>query len=381
MNHAVRATGLTALALALAACTGPEERTKRSVAELLLAGDYASAARAIEERKDEYGPSNYVLYHLDLGLTLHYAGRHEQSARSLEAAETRLEALYTKSASAAAGRLIANENIKDYRGQPSDRALGHIFNALNYVFLGKPDEALVEVRRLEADLEELGRAASGARSYTDDAFAHYLAALLYADSGKADDARISHESARKAYARQSTAPPSAPPPAVAEGVGELVFLHYNGPAPRKISVSAGVILPTAYPKYIQDPFRVAGSELEAGEEFIRTELYSDISAIVDGDLRDDLNALKKRSALRATLKLVQQAATGVDASASEFADVRSCSAIPAQIRLARLALKPGVYRPTVRYRDAAGKEVFTRTLPEIRVDAGRRVWMWDKTGS
>ena len=111
----------------------------------------------------------------------------------------------------------------------------------------------------------------------------------------------------------------------------------------------------------------------------RTELYSDISVILDRDLRDDLAMLKARSALRATLKLAAQAATGVDASGSEFSDVRSWSALPAQIRLARVALPPGAYRPSVRYRDAGGAEFQVRVLGEVRVEAGRRAWIWDRT--
>ena len=237
-------------AVLLAACTGPQARTKKTMAELLAAGDYAAAAREVESRKDEYGPSNSALYHLDLGLALHYAGRHLESAQSFEAAERRLDELYTKSVAAAAGRLLANENIKDYRGQPSDRALGQFFDALNYVFLGRPEEALVAVRRLEAYLDELGRASAGARSYTDDALARYLAALLYRETGKDDDARISYEAARKAYARYpslyGTGVPALAPPAIPEGMGEIVFLHYNGPAPRKVSVAgAGAKTPEA----------------------------------------------------------------------------------------------------------------------------------------
>lgn len=448
---------LLALA-ALAACSGPQARTKKSVAELLSAGDYRAAAAEIESRVEEYGAANYALYHLDLGLALHYAGRHAESARSLQAAERRIEELYTKSVSAAAGRLLANENIQEYRGHASDRAFALLFDALNHVHLGKPESALVSVRRMESYLDELGRSSDGRRRYTGDGLAHYLAALLHAEAGKADDARVSWELARATYARHreryGLTPPSLPSPEVPAGMGELVLLHYNGPAPRKISVAsnetaagdapapakdapadapaaapgaqpgqangltgaakraagatvkaagatvkaaagavggamdlageaaktvAGTLLRTAHPEYVQDPFQTAASELETPEGAVASELYADFFAVASRDLEDELLILKTRSTLRATLKLAAQAATGVDAAGSEFADVRSWSTLPSQIRMARKALPPGRYEPTIRYRDAAGRELLARKLPPVEIVAGRRSWLWDKT--
>ncbi|PIR18534.1 MAG: hypothetical protein COV48_06970 [Elusimicrobia bacterium CG11_big_fil_rev_8_21_14_0_20_64_6] len=431
-----------ALALTLAACTGSQARVKKTVAELLAAGDPAAASRLIESRRDEYGPSNAALYDLDLGLALHYAGAYRQSSRRIGSAEARLEELYTKSVSAAGGRLIANENIADFRGRPLDRVLGQIFDALNYTLLGEPDEALVAVRRMEAYLDEVGRTAPAQAPYSDDGLARYLAALLYSDSGRADDARISFEAAQKAYARYEALyglkAPALASPAVPEEMGELVLIHYNGPAPRKLAVSAtageeappaketessaapkggqarerlagaaagtlratgdavgsvaraasgatravvGAVLNTSYPRYVQDASRVAGSEVDTSEGKVATDVFTDIFAIVSRDLGEDIARLKARSTMRAILKLAQHAATGVDASGSEFADVRSWSTLPAQIRLARAPLKPGSHRVVVRRLDAAGGVVSTRVFENVRIRPGRRTWLIDQTAA
>lgn len=414
----------------LGACTGPEIKTKKKVADLLTASDHSAAAAAIEAKALEYGPSNYVLYHLDLGLALHYAGKLEESSRSFVAVEAKLEELYTKSVTAAAGGLLANENIKAYRGHPSDRALALLFDALNRAQQGDGEAALVSIRRMEAFLDELGRTSNGKRGYVDDGLAHYVAALLYAEEGKEDDARISHEAAARAYKRYpelyGTPVPPLPAPGIPADMGEVVFIHYNGPAPRKISVSGpppssaepaterkkgaggllgsvkratdasvnaavgiaggaagvvtGVLLQTSHPEYRQDPFTIVGSELVSSAGSVASTQYADISAIVARDLRDDLFMLHARSSLRAALKLAQQAVTSMDASGSEFADVRSWSLLPSQIRVARLALRPGVHPLELRYKDAAGAVLSTRRL-DVVTRAGRRIWVFDRTGT
>ncbi len=228
--------------LALAACAGPTAQTKKSLNALLSAGNCAGAESRIRSNKEsQYGPANAVLYHLDLGMVLHECGRYRESNRQLSKAESLMQARDTKSVSQETAALIANENSKDYRAEGFERALSHLFHTLNYVFLGQSQDALVEVRRMEDFLDRLNRDSPGGRSYRDDAFGHYIAALLYEESGERDDARISYHAAQEAYARYQklygVALPGFEFPTNWGGDGELVFLHYAGPAPRKISVS------------------------------------------------------------------------------------------------------------------------------------------------
>lgn len=411
----------------------------------MAAGDPGAAARQIEARKAEYGEANSVLYNLDLALALHSAGSYRKSSRHFEAAEIRLEELYTKSLSAAGGRFLANENIQDFRGQPLDRVRGQFFDALNYAITGKGDEALVAVRRMESILAELDRTSEGRNLQAGDGLAHYLAAMLYSDSDRMDDARISFEASQRVYARHKSLygeePPTLAAPAVPEGGGELVLVHYNGPAPRREAVSAmasqkpsgehaepaglpspaapplgvvggvkksirqvgrgathavtatakaaigatkvvaGAILKTTYPQYVQDAFRIAASEIETSEGKVRTEVYADIFAVSSRELQADAARLKARSSLRAALKLAQQAATGMNAADSEFADLRSWSTLPSQIRLARSPLKPGSYRVLVHRLDSEGRIISTRVFEDVVIRAGRRTWLTDQTAA
>jgi hypothetical protein len=428
---------MAAVVLLPAACIGPSKESRKTIAELTASGEHAAVAERVRAVEDEYGASNAVLYELDLGMALHVAGRYGESSKHFARSEDRMEAFYTRKVSRAAGAILANENVEEYRGDHSDRALVHIFHALNYVQSGELDEALVEVRRLEAFLDERARNMEhGSVSYKDDAFAHYLAALLYEDADRPDDARISYEAAKKAYhdyAEHYNIPaPSFPFPGNLGSDGELVFLHYNGPAPHKKSVStagggnseepssgkdktstqttpstarnsfvkiavsavdagkagliaagkvtdrvAGAVLNIAYPEYVQNGFSIKQSQVELDQKIWKTELVEDIFAIVKQDLNERLAVLKSRSAMRATVKFLGTV-TGVDATGSEFADVRYWQTLPSQIRIARIRLPAGEHQVTLRYLDEAGTLVSSRPA-KVLIRSNRRSWLIDRT--
>ncbi len=230
------------LAAVLGACAGPSAQVKQTLTDHIADGNCPGAEAFLRKAKNaDYGRANAVLYHLDLGMVLHECGRYRESNRQFSKAERLMRARDVKSVSQETAALLANENSKDYQAEGFERALSHLFHTLNYVFLGRTQDALVEVRRMEDFLDRLDRDSPGGRSYRDDAFGHYLSALLYEESGAPDDARISYHAAQEAYARYQKLYGDAMPdfefPTNWDGGGEVVFLHYAGPAPRKISVS------------------------------------------------------------------------------------------------------------------------------------------------
>ena len=87
-----------------------------SYAELLdyfsaaLLRSYEAALKRIEKEKEgSYGQKNQVLYYLDHGADQHDAGKFKESEESFEKAERRMEELYTKSVSRAAGTLMRTD--------------------------------------------------------------------------------------------------------------------------------------------------------------------------------------------------------------------------------------------------------------------------------
>lgn len=439
---------LLALAgLLLSGCGGPSGASKKTVNEFLARRQYAQAEAYLDAGKEaRYGKRNMVLYYLDKGLVQHHAGKYKESDASFDVAERRMEELYTVSLSKASGMLLLNDATMDYAGEPFERALTHVCRALNYVFLGNHDEALVESRKVERFLTELGDTAGAKLAYRDDAFARYLDALLYADAGKRDDARISYQAAQDAYELYERAYGTPRPrfefPKDVKNRGEVVFIHYNGVAPRKITktfqvawnealplmresgdaeaedarvknaLAAGFMgkaVTVAFPSYTQDPYAIASSEIFVDSRpAASTVLMEDVSAIAARTLEDRMNAIKARAIARATVKYIlaeaasKVAAQGCDqmpggyfavqacklagrgaahgaAAASEYADTRGWAALPAQIRMARVKVEAGRHDISVHYKNGAGVTVSSQTFSGVLVAESKRTYLSART--
>jgi len=420
---------------------------RKQVNGLIAARDFNGALALTEKAKEaSYGRKNQVLYYLDLGAVQHDAGKFKESDESLDKAERRMEELYTKSVTQAAGTLLLNDNTTEYAGERFERAMVNVYRALNYVFLGDQENALVEVRKLSRLLQEYADVYNGKRTaYKDDAFAQYLASLLYEDDGRRDDARIALEKSRKAYSAYAsaygTSEPSLEPAGKINGSnggwngnGELVFLHYNGVAPRKVSKSFSVAwrdaaialdaskddeaesaraknairggllgksITVSYPDYVQDPFLVSRSAVEAAGVSAETELAQDVSAIAQKDLAERQAVIRTRAIARATVKfvlakavsdevskkygknswqhLLAQAGGAATSAATEGADTRAWATLPAQFRVARLRLPPGSHDVVVKYLGATGASLSTQTFKNVVIRKGRRTYLHDRT--
>ncbi len=432
---------LAVAAVVLTACAGPSRSYRTGLNARLAAYDYAGAQAEIEGAKSsEYGEKNAVLYYLDRGMVLHDAAKYEESDRDLETAEGRMEDLFTRSVSRGAGTFLLNDNTTKYSGEVFERALLNAFRALNFVFLGNTDEALVEARKVTAYLARFNEFMQGKSGYKDSAFAQYLSGMLFEQSGSRDDARISYKAAEAAFkdyaADYGTPEPQfkIPPYSKLEklGLGEIVFLHYNGPAPMKISrtfqvawneamlavnqsgkdepdaarfrnaVNAGILgdaITVAYPEYVQDPYTIAGSRIAAGGAETDSLLIEDISGIARQCLEEKNAAIRLRAIARAAIKFVLARAasaevekragaglgllakmiTSAAGAATETADTRGWTTLPAQIRMARLAVAPGRQDVTITFTDRAGNPTGNIIFRDVEVIKGRRTYLQYRT--
>ena len=141
----------------------------------------------------------------------------------------------------------------------------------------------------------------------------------------------------------------------------------------------GALLNISYPEYAPMEFQVAASAVQADAGYIPAEVVEDVHAIASRDLADRVASLKARSMARGALKLAGQAVAQVDASQSEFADVRGWLSLPSRIRMARLKLKPGKHRVTARFLDASGAVIATSIFEDVMIRTGRRTWLQFKT--
>lgn len=230
---------------------------------------------ALEKLDKTRSGSSKLLYMLEKGMILHYAGRYEESNNIFEEAEILAEDLYTKSVSREAGAFLTSDNILPYEGEKFERALIHYYRAFNYIKLKLPDDALVECRKVSFLLQRyLDESEGESTAYSDDAFMHYLAGILFEWQGERNDAFISYRKAAEAYERyeQEYGIPqpsslksdllrtasalgfaeeyeqylrkygdSHDQPEIDRESGELILIHENGFAPNKEAIE--IVLP------------------------------------------------------------------------------------------------------------------------------------------
>lgn len=174
------------------------------------------------QSKDVYRSKDAVLWNLENGIIQHFSGNYDSSNVFLSRAEVEIENNYTKSLSRGFASMLSNDNKLSYDGEPYENIYLNAFKALNFVHLKDWEGALVETRRMNFKMEQLdikikgladafskadttGKTewSSGKVNIQNSAFAHYLSAILYAKTGKPDDARIEFEKIGIAFRDQS----------------------------------------------------------------------------------------------------------------------------------------------------------------------------------
>lgn len=194
-----------ACVVVLSSCTPRSLRRIQEISGSFREHEFEETIENIHEYRDLYGRISRFLYWFDLGVVYHYSGRYDSSITMLEKAEQIADELYTRSVTNEAASLLSNDNIRPYRPRRYEAVLTHLFNALNYQALRKPDEALVEVRKLQVLFDNWK---SGSRKgIEDNGMARYLGSILYDDAELRDDAVLSLFEASAAYKEMKSAVP------------------------------------------------------------------------------------------------------------------------------------------------------------------------------
>ncbi len=159
--------------------------------------------------KDVYKSKDQVLYNLEYGTVLHFAGMYDSSSVLFSNAENQIDNLYSKSISRGVASLLLSDNNLEYDGNEYENIYLNAFKALNYMHLKDYDGALVESRRIAYKMEQLDIRLNGLATVFEkadstnianidlkkvntqsSAMGRYLSTVLFAKTGKKDDARI-----------------------------------------------------------------------------------------------------------------------------------------------------------------------------------------------
>ena len=175
--------------------------TMHDVRQSLRNGDLEEARARLA---DAGRGTDDLLFALEDGLLLFYAGDHELSNVRLGFADLRIDDLYTKSISRAALSLVTSDLILRFEPRGIETFLVNYYRALNYDYLHEPEEAWVEWRRLAFKLQFSRE--HGDQAYIDPPFFNYVVGLgLEADDR--NEAYIAFRLSEAAYRNQDMLPP------------------------------------------------------------------------------------------------------------------------------------------------------------------------------
>ncbi|MFW6253194.1 MAG: hypothetical protein ACOC4F_04610 [bacterium] len=350
------------LIFALAACTTTRNTLFLEIDNAAQRGDYTTALSVLEQNdRALYSDRDGVLYHLDRGMLLHYAGDHQESVRELQEAERLIEEYFTLQLRQAAVSLLLNDTALNYAGEDFEDIYLNVFNSLNYLAIDDTDAAFVEVRRIDnklnlletkyrslaagiASAEEFDgpTPAPGEARFYNSALARYISLVIYRGEGNRDSTRISYEQMENAFVEQPGLYPHPNPISSKslqpeDGV-PLSVVTFTGRAPIKRASTLRIrtetdrvivivsqeddigLIPSAYlsfefPVEAGYNFRfelprmeLRGSEvtrirvLADGQELGQTELLEDIQRIAYETFQISRPVVFLRSVIRATVK-------------------------------------------------------------------------------
>lgn len=417
----------------LCACAGPSLQYKKDISKLMANNNFENASARIEKnKKSQYGEKNAVLYQLDLALAEQASYDIDNSLANFTLAQQFNEDLFAKSISQNAASLMTNDNALPYKMPMYEQALTYFFTALNYLAKENFEDAAVEMRKAVFFLDRYREHTK--KIYNDEPFVQYFASMVFEDIGQLSSARIARTNALNAYEHLkgyfNANPPQSNLPANYKDLGELVFIHYSGKSPVKISNQMSVswdklgfilngnnslqgtdkqtidavfsglygrTIAISYPSYIDIPYYGTNSAIVVEGKQIKTKDVADIASAAKLTLQEESATIWARTATRAATKFIlsKQAhditnkntdnkgvlllvdiATTIFNTATEQADTRSWFILPAQIKMANVFLEPGEYDIDFYNYNGAGIPIDTYRFEKVKIKKGQRTYLW-----
>lgn len=163
-------------------------------------GDFGGARSYLAGQKKLSEGGARVLYHLNYGTASFMLDDSQESIRHFAEAD-RYVSDFSKNYAYEALALISNPTVRPYETEYFENVMLHFYQALNYVKLNDFEEALVECRRMNLELDKLSDAfrKHDGKRYSRDAFGHLLQGLLYETRGDQNNAFVAYRNAAEIY--------------------------------------------------------------------------------------------------------------------------------------------------------------------------------------
>lgn len=168
----------------------------------LRANNYAQAERLLDHNKLIQARRNRLLFYMEKGYVSHLNKQYDTSNFYFNEADKFMENRGSGVWDAAIGTLT-NPMLQTYRGEDFERFMLHYYKALNYLYLGKKEDAVVEARRITLSNDgQKDKFNDKSSRYSQDAFALIMQGLLYESDGDINNAFISYRNAADLFLRQ-----------------------------------------------------------------------------------------------------------------------------------------------------------------------------------
>ncbi len=362
---------------------------------LFRQGQYDEAIVKLREGVTKEGENgrDLLLYLLDLGLTLHTAGKLEESNQVFLQADRIADIKDYTSLATEAATLLTSDNIKDYKGEDFEKVMINTYLAMNYAAMGDFENALVEAKRVNTKLYKM--VTEGEKKYKQNAFARYLSAVLYEAEEEYNDAYVDYKKTfelepglpglgkdlwRMAYAlkmreemdqwddqfhlthedheQAKLVLPKRKQPE--KNKAEIIILYENGIAPIKRPNPQFTQVPRFFAR--SNPVSMAQVEVKGeGRAYSSSTLVlHDIESTAISNLEEKYAGLvaKKLAGIVAKEVVGNQVEKTTDSKflgfltklalyASDQADVRSWNLLPKDLQVARIPVDPGTYQVKV----------------------------------
>lgn len=346
---------------------------------------YTEAAQQIKEKSEKDG-KDQVLYKLDRGLSLFEAGNYKDAVDEFLSAERLSEFKDYVSIHEELGSLITTDRYKKFKPLDFERIMMNIYLAVGYLMLDKPEDALVECRKINNLIYVLRT--KGLKDYQEIPLAWYLSALIYESQDKYNDAYVDYKNTKRVFPSfidigndllrmagrlnmsydisdlKKEYPDATPEKGRCPNCGEVVVIYSSGFSPVKRQDRHEAMLPAFYTRggdagylSVKDSF---GNELGYSNELLNIE------ALAIRDLNEKIGIMRAKNILGLGVKAavgygVYKATnnenlgilTGLLLASASTPDLRSWSTLPKSMQVARIHIPAGNHELTLmpRYGD------------------------------
>ena len=227
-------SGLLLLAM-LQSCATYYDKAK-GIESALIVNDYEKAKKSIEHNKFLKKKRNSLLFHLEMGKVYHLENDYDTSNYHFNIADELME-----EKGMVTDFLISttvNANMQTYRASENEKIIVHYYKALNYLQLGKMDDAVVEARKLNLQEQALFIDKKGKdKKYAQDPFGLILMGMIYEADNDFNNAFITYRNAYEYYKKSIVFKDKMPPTLISDVNRTARITGINYSAGNDITVS------------------------------------------------------------------------------------------------------------------------------------------------